>query len=407
MQSFKLPVNDVVLPINNKKKYKVTPLVELKQKVADTKSKLDTYFTDKSFAKCWRECDPFIHEKEIVAHIGNTYNVSNAWLKCYEIINYFDLFNLKSDNDESNINLNNKSDGDFVHFDNAAFPGSFMISAHHYAVTHDLGDKYKWYASSLLDKNEQTSTPLADKYELYKRYPEHWLMTETNNGDVLSKSNQYDFKKQIGGTVSLYTSDLGFDVSSDYNNQELIQCPANIGQIISGLLTLKQGGAFITKQYTTFEPITLSVMYAAAQMFDEFYLCKPYSSREANSETYLVGKGFKNNVDKFQSYIDALFNRIEHKDMLEIPIFDAKSYPKEYIKTIIAASNAIFTRQINKINDDLKRCAHSRSVKDNDELRAFKDAAEKDLHEWYKNNAILPLKPEQRLNMKDAYHQRI
>jgi hypothetical protein len=68
-------------------------------------------------------------------------------------------------------------------------------------------------------------------------------MHDNNNGDVLVEANQVDFCKQLGGKVDLYTSDLGFDVSSDYNNQELIQLPANIGQILTGLLTLKKGGS--------------------------------------------------------------------------------------------------------------------------------------------------------------------
>ena len=60
----------------------------------------------------------------------------------------------------------------------------------------------------------------------------------------------------------------------------MIQAPANIGQILSGLLTLKKGGCFITKQYSTFEPITVSIMYAAVSFFDEFYICKPYSKED-------------------------------------------------------------------------------------------------------------------------------
>ena len=53
----------------------------------------------------------------------------------------------------------------------------------------------------------------------------------------------------------------------------------------------------MTKQYMTFEMTTISIMYSLSQMFDEFYLCKPYTSREANSETFLVGKGFKGGYD--------------------------------------------------------------------------------------------------------------
>ncbi len=417
MQSYKLPVEDAILPINHKKKYRLKPLDTLKVDLSNTKSKLDEAFKQKSFSSCWRECDPFTHEKKLIAHIGNTYNVSNAWLKCYELINYYDLMKQNKVNgkvkdkvkEKDNVKVKNVKEGDekdnvkVVHFDNAAFPGSFVISAHHYAVVNDVD--YEWFASSLIDKNEQTSTPLSDKYELYMRNPDQWLMNEHNNGDVLVRKNQMDFKEQVGGKITLYTSDLGFDVSNDYNNQELIQCPANIGQIISGLLTLKKGGCFITKQFTTFEPITITVMYAAAQMFDEFYLCKPFTSREANSETYLVGKGFKGYDEKYTVYIEAMFDRIEGKTSLEIPLFDAQDLPKAYLKTIIKASETIFKRQIKKINEDLKRCSPHIPIHLNESLKAFKKESEPEIIEWYKQNIILPISDDQRLNMKDAYRQ--
>jgi hypothetical protein len=353
------------------------------------------------FPVYWKEFDPFKDEKETVVLLGNTYNVSNAWLKCYEMLQHFHMI------------PDALSSPSFMHFDNAAFPGSFILAVHHYIKTRRVwANKAVWRGSSLLDITEQTKSPLEDKYGLYREYKSNWLMNANNNGDVTIESNQRDFHKQIGGKVDIYTSDLGFDVSSDYNNQESLHAYANIGQILSGLLTLKPGGCFITKQYTFFEPITCSVMYAAATFFDEFYLCKPYTSREANSETYLVGIGFKGGADFDHPYIREMFKRTSKEVPLDIPLFDAKEYPKEYLSALISAAKSIYTSQVAKINADIdrvKQCTtngYRGHPSQNPAVIEFKLHEEPKIEAWYLANPILPVDPTKMLKMSDALHQK-
>ena len=47
-------------------------------------------------------------------------------------------------------------------------------------------------------------------------------------------------------------------MSNDYNAQEVLHMKANLGQIICGLVVLKNGGSFVTKQYTYFHPTTIA-----------------------------------------------------------------------------------------------------------------------------------------------------
>jgi hypothetical protein len=405
MLSFKLDSDDGVLPINNTKKYSSKSLKMLKKRVDTSKNQLDVEFKNNRFPKYWRLFDPFRAEKTIVAKLGCTFNVTNAWLKCFEIIDYFGL-------------IPEETKTDFVHFDNAAFPGSFVVSTHHYVMTkRSWGDRYKWYASSLHESTSGTHVPLVDKYALFQRYPENWLMHGSNNGDVLNSVNQRDFCDKIGPCgkndgVDLYTSDLGFDSSSDYNNQELIHAQANIGQILSGILTLRKGGSFVTKQYTTFEMITISAMYALSQLFHEFYICKPITSREANSETYLIGKGFKGGITIDHPYVKAMFDRIDSTVPIQVPLFLADKYAKSYLKRIVDVSEIIFNQQIAKINSDVKRCNesmhtdHRGKPSDNPVVVQFQDDSEELILTWYKKMGVVPIDKNNMLNMTDAYHQR-
>lgn len=402
MKSYKLHFeqNLSTLPdCNNTKKYRFKSIDACKTKLQETKSKLDDEFSKPKFASNWSNFDPFKTERDVVAQIGSTFNVSNAWLKCYEILCYYNLLPETINVDGGfTSDVGHKLDNQFVHFDNAAFPGSFVLATHHLVCTQRTWHKsYIWKASSLLNANESNNNPLEDKYGLYTNYPDHWLMNQHNNGDVLQEPNQIDFCKRLGGQVDLYTSDLGFDVSSDFNNQELLQLPANIGQILTGLLTLKIGGSFITKQYTTFEPITISVMYLASFFFDEFYLCKPYTSRSANSETYLVGKGFKGGFYLNHPFCKVLFDKITGRTSLKIPIFDATVYNKEYMANIVTSVKELTNSQVDKINLDIERSnvcmtnGYRGNPVSNPEVQAFKKSVEPHLLNWYFDNPILPI----------------
>jgi hypothetical protein len=153
-------------------------------------------------------------------------------------------------------------------------------------------------------------------------------------------------------------------------------------------------------------------MYAVATMFDEFYLCKPYSSREANSETYLVGKGFKENISFDHPYITALLDRATGRVPINVPLFDAFDYPKDYLPALIAASENIFNAQIDKINSDVERVHKSieKRHKGNNSLNPvvieFQRKEEDKISAWYFYNPILPIDPAKKLRMKDALGQK-
>jgi len=414
------PNNSSLLPINNDVKYRIKELDEIKTNLSNVKSKLDDEYKKPLFGRYWKEFDPFKKEKKVVPVLGNTGNVTNAWLKCYELLIDFDILPLDNDSlirDIMSDKLDKNPSDRFLHFDNAAFPGSFILATHHLVNTRctEWSEQYDWIASSLYDVNETNLKPLEDKYKLFTNYPNKWLMSDVNNGDVLLRATQEDFHKRYGGKVDLYTSDLGFDVSSDYNNQELIQLPANIGQIISGILTLKPTGAFITKQYMNFEPITVSIIYAMSQLFDEFYVCKPYTSRETNSETYLVGLGFKESVSLDHPYVKAMFDRIiknKSGDTLvdiETPLFKLSDYPKGFIDDIVSISDVIFGNQMKKMDyviDKISECMAAGYYKYpiyNPVVVKYNNLIDSDIIEWYRKCKILPIDNNNKLNMYSAF----
>ena len=279
---------------------------DLKYRLNLVKTKLDDIYKLPNASNIMRLFDPFSKTKYMIAKKLNTDNVTNAWLKCYELIYKYELIPL------------NKVIENFVYFDNAAFPGSFILATNHIVKTLSKIKNFEWNASSLLNGGNlqnQNTNPLEDTYNLYANYPERWLMNELNNGDITDRKNILDFQRQFKEkygaehSVNLYTCDLGTDVSSNYNAQEEIHFMMNLCQIVCGLSVLKFGGYMLIKHYTIFEPFTISYVSLLSNLFEQVIITKPITSKITNSEIYLVCKKYQYPFkhDSSQRYIYDLF----------------------------------------------------------------------------------------------------
>ena len=314
----------------------------LKDRLNTVKSKLDCiYETNYNKAcKIMRYFDPFIYVKHNISDKINATNVTNAWLKGYEILSKFNLIPEKCDK--------------FVYFDNAALPGSFVLATHHLVHTKcDIKD-FKWLASSLLPSS--TNTSLKDVFKLYKNYKDNWLIDadDNNNGDITKWNNIIDINskltKKLDGDhlIDLYSCDIGIDIGINYNDQEMIHQHLNISQIVCGIMNLKGGGSMFIKHYTIFEPYTISYISLLIELFDTVYIVKPISSRRTNSEVYIVCKKYKYPFDiNNQLIYDKLIS--ETICYTGIPLVSVDKISKT-LDSLYNASLDIFIRQIESLN---------------------------------------------------------
>ena len=111
-------------------------------------------------------------------------------------------------------------------------------------------------------------------------------------GNILYFNNFVYINETYGSSIDLITADGGFDFSDDYENQELNMVPLLYGQIIYTLCMQKQGGCFVLKIFDIFMQQTIDMMALLSSMYQQVYITKPHTSRYANSEKYIVCKGF-------------------------------------------------------------------------------------------------------------------
>lgn len=272
--------------------------------LARAKSELDS-IPDQSFDELMRALDLFRGLKPRLRKEVGMADVSNATLKMLELATL-----------ETLLGPEGQAPEEIRAFFNAELPGAFVMAAHHLMRTARPETAFHWLASSYYPR-ESWSAPqsgwadsaLEDSFSLWREHRENWLMgpaldgREACDGDLRDPAvvcalanavhEKYPPTAHWTSGATLYTSDAGVDVSSDYNRQEESTALLNFGQVVCGLLSLAKGGCLLTKMFTFFTPFSRSLIIRASMFFEETALVKPLTSRPSNSEVYLLGRGFR------------------------------------------------------------------------------------------------------------------
>lgn len=111
---------------------------------------------------------------------------------------------------------------------------------------------------------------------------------DCNAGNAGNASNTM----QKGHAVFI-TADGGFDYSIDYNYQEQASSKLIFSQIITAIKCQAMNGIFICKIFDMNLLITVEMIYLLNLLYKEVIIYKPFTSRIANSEKYLICIGFK------------------------------------------------------------------------------------------------------------------
>ena len=112
-------------------------------------------------------------------------------------------------------------------------------------------------------------------------------------GDLFQAANLGHCFQLYNNSMDLITADGGFDFSLDFNKQEQVSIRLMFCQIAFAIAMQKERGKFVIKFFDTFTRISLDLLYLLSNVYDKVYFVKPNTSRHANSEKYIVCKGFR------------------------------------------------------------------------------------------------------------------
>lgn len=272
--------------------------------------------------------------------------LSRAYFKMIEIIHEYALHTAPMFVSSAPIKTYHLAEG----------PGGFIEAIAN--IRRNPSDQY--YGMTLLD--DTPATPGWKKAVTFlKRNPNVIIeYGEDGTGNLLMPNNLLKNYREHAESADIITADGGFDFSVDYGKQELTASWLIFAQICHAILIQKPGGTFIIKMFDLFHNISIEFLYLLSIYYESVSIFKPLTSREANSEKYIVCRGFRNQ-----------FAHLINKDMLISKMLSALQYgidskyavvpsqlllrrpPLSYINAIEEANIMLAQRQIHNIENTL------------------------------------------------------
>ena len=175
-----------------------------------------------------------------------------------------------------------------------------------------------------------------------------------DTGNLYNLENIKHFRKEVledGGKVDLVTGDGGLDFSINFNCQEQLSFHLIFCEIVSAFSVLKTGGSFVLKMFDIHTSNTLQLIFLLSNYFDEIILTKPYTSRPANSEKYIVCKGFTGITEEYLNVLYAIIEKWEKTKSMNkyVDNLFAMKVPPYFKKNIMNYCNYVSRIQITNI----------------------------------------------------------
>jgi 23S rRNA U2552 (ribose-2'-O)-methylase RlmE/FtsJ len=256
--------------------------------------------------------------------------LSRSYFKMIELIYFFKLLD-KTEKDKP-----------IVSFHLAEGPGGFIEAL--LDSRNNKDDKY--YGMSILDDVNDQNIPGWKKSKTFLQDNPNVVIESgiDGTGDILKLENLQYCKDMYSNTMDIITGDGGFDFSIDFNNQEHSIGQLLFAQMVYAVIMQKKGGCFVLKTFDCFMQHTIDILAILSCFYDKVYITKPQTSRYANSEKYIVCKGFVGQcADEVYPYLKSAFEQmISSKKKL----FKLISIPLTLLFTTkIEEYNAIFGQQ--------------------------------------------------------------
>lgn len=138
-------------------------------------------------------------------------------------------------------------------------------------------------------------------------------------GNLISLENYLYCSDKYKNKMDIVTADGGFDFSVDFNQQESMATQLILCEVFYAVSMQKQGGSFILKIFDVFHKSTVDILYILSYYYKHVSIMKPYTSRIANSEKYVICQGFKMSdstqiIQQFASIFPSLLQFTEDCD---------------------------------------------------------------------------------------------
>lgn len=257
---------------------------------------LATYDKYKRRYRFYNPLNTKLRLKNVVEEKFKTGEITQAFLKMWEILHKCNLVNPRIHKDE------------YKSFHLCEAPGQFIKSLNHYVKTHGI-KKFTWHGQSL----EPSKGGYSDSYGFFKKYPKRWHW-----GDITKLENVKKYKN-MGLDVNLITSDCGLSWG-DPRYYNVAAC-----SYMAILMLLPIGSDMIYKILLPAKPIVWNMIYISYQYFQDLIFYKPVQNYHSR-EFYIIGKKFLGLPQQMITIFEHIFKNYND----DIDLFNGE-YPEPFV----------------------------------------------------------------------------
>lgn len=272
--------------------------------------------------------------------------LTQAWCKFYEVVASYPLI------PDSSVQQNLLNS---VHLCEA--PGAFVTSLNHYLQLNHPTIQWNWLATTLNPYHE--GNPLSqminnDRFILHTL--RHWDFGEDCTGNLQDIKNMESLMKTadtvLDGQVMLVTADGSVDCQTNPAEQECMVSSLHYCETIAALHMLSPGGSLLIKMFTLFECETICLLYLIYNAFTTIEVFKPATSKEGNSEVYVICLGYKGQ-EVMSPWLHVL-RKHYGTNITNKALFPKECIPDTFINEVKTCASLFVRIQMSVINRNLE-----------------------------------------------------
>jgi 23S rRNA U2552 (ribose-2'-O)-methylase RlmE/FtsJ len=245
--------------------------------------------------KLWEIFKKYINEFELVylsnykiLSISKYIPISRSFFKMWEMLNEYNLL-------DKYKNINIKT----THI--AEGPGGFIDALIQWRCKYSNTIYKKDNINAITLKSTKKDIPGWKKSKNFLKENPNINISygEDNTGNIYNIRNIDHYVNEIGkDTCDFCTADGGFDYSIDFNHQEQLSYRIILCEILIAISVQKKDGIFICKIFDIYTLFTIKILYILGIFYENVIITKPFLSRPANSEKYIIASGFRGYNDE-------------------------------------------------------------------------------------------------------------
>jgi 23S rRNA U2552 (ribose-2'-O)-methylase RlmE/FtsJ len=305
--------------------------------------------------------------------------ISRSFYKMIEILNH------------NEFNFDNRK---IKSFHLAEGPGGFIEAL--VRTRHNKNDTY--YGMTLMQEHKDIPRWKKASSFLSQNRNVKLVYGPQGDGNLYLKHNLMYIYENFHHNIDFITADGGFDFSTDFNAQEESSLNLIVCEVLYAIIMQKKGGSFVLKVFDCFSNVMMELLFLLSYLYDEVSFTKPCTSRAANSEKYVICKGFRmvDNIDQIIKNMGNNFINMKEKQIMKILNIDISDFFKNKLEEI----NYLFGQQqienishtLNFINDNvdderLERIKHQNIYKCTKWCKKYNMPINSVINEAYESNS--------------------